>query len=136
MAGPGRGRMMHAPRPQNFKGTLLRLVGFLKPHAGKMIFALCLVFVQILANIMATATLTPLINGLTVKQGDFAVKLTGIAWLDNLAYSGVAEDKLSYLGIMVGAIACIYATSLVVNYVLNRILVSISTTTMTEMRNQ
>ena len=136
MAGPRKGRMMHAPRPQNFKGTLLRLVGFLKPHAGKMIFALCLVFVQILANILATATLTPLINGLTVKQGNFAVKLTGIAWLDNLAYSGVAEDKLSYLGIMVGAIACIYATSLVVNYVLNRILVSISTTTMTEMRNQ
>ncbi len=135
MAGPRRG-MMYAPRPQNFKGTLLRLIGFLKPHAGKMILALSLLAVQILANILATATLTPLINGLSVNQGDLAVKLTGIAWLDNLAYSGVVEDKLAYLGIMVGAIACIYVVNLSVNYIVNRILISISTSTMTEMRNQ
>ena len=75
--------------------------------------------------------LTPLLNGLAAK--DSATALTGITFLDNLAYN--PDTKLTYLFVMVGLIAVVYVTGLVANYVLNRILIGISTSTMKKLRN-
>ena len=134
MAGPGNRRGMAAMKPKNLKGTVVRLIGYLKPHAAKMIFVFVCIGLQTICNLMATSLLTPLLNGLSAV--DTSVKLTGIAALDNLAYTGGTDGKLTYLGIMVAIIATIYVLSLSINYLLNRTLIGISTTTMKTMRNQ
>ena len=134
MAGPGNRRGMGAMKPKNLKGTVVRLIGYLKPHAAKMIFVFVCIGLQTICNLMATSLLTPLLNGLSAV--DTSVKLTGIAALDNLAYTGGTDGKLTYLGIMVAIIATIYVLSLSINYLLNRTLIGISTTTMKTKRNQ
>lgn len=121
---------MGAPKPKNLKGTIFRLLGYLKPYTGRLVVVFVCILLQSLATIMATSVLTPLLNGLAAK--DNSITLTGIAWLDSLALT----DKLRYLAIMVGAIVCIYLVAVVSNYILNRILVGISTSTMTRMRNE
>lgn len=127
---PPRKNAMGAMKPKNLKGTVFRLLGYLKPFKWRLVLVFVCIVLQCVATIMATSLLTPLLNGLAAKDG--SVALTGIAWLDNLALT----DKMRYLGIMVGAIVAIYVVSIVSNYVLNRILVGISTSTMTNMRNE
>lgn len=121
---------MGVMKPKNLKGTVFRLLGYLKPYKWRLLLVFVCIVLQSVATIMATSLLTPLLNGLAAK--DNSVALTGIAWLDGLALT----DKLRYLGVMVGAVVAIYVVSIVSNYVLNRILVGISTSTMTNMRNE
>ena len=128
-------RHMAPHKPKNLKGTALRILSYLKPHAGKMIVAFVCILLQVGVNVLATATLTPLLNGLSATAGS-QITLTGIPALDNLALSGVLEDKLKYLGILLTAVACIYLASLLLNYIVNRILIKVSTTTIKQMRNQ
>ena len=129
MPGPNR-RVMGAQKPKNLKGTMFRLIGYLKPYKGRMIAVILCIVLQSIANIGATALLTPLLNGLATR--DTSTKLTGISFLDNLAYN--PDTKLTYLFTMVGLIAAVYLTVLSVNYILNRILIGISTSTMKKLR--
>ncbi|MBQ8433863.1 MAG: ABC transporter ATP-binding protein [Clostridia bacterium] len=122
-------------KPKDLKGTVGRILSYLKPHVGKMIVVFCCILLQVGCNIMATATLTPLLNGLSATAGA-DIKLTGIAELDKLALSGVVDDKIKYLVTLVVAVACVYLISLLVNYILNRILITISTSTIKRMRNE
>lgn len=131
----GKNKGMGAPRPQNIKGTIGRLLKYLKPHVGKMIVAFFCVLISSFANIAGTAILAPLLNGLAAVQPSPDLTLTGISWLDNYAFGGV-EGKVTYLTILVCTIAAIYVLGVIANYVCNRLLVSVSTTTMTTMRNE
>ena len=130
MPGPNR-RAMGAQKPKNLKGTMFRLIGYLKPYWGRMIVVILCIAVQVLTNIGGTALLKPLLNGLAAK--DATTELTGISFLDELAYN--PETKVTYLLAMVGLVAVVYVVGLVVNYVLNRILIGISTSTMKKLRN-
>ena len=130
MPGPNR-RAMGAPKPKNLKGTLARLIGYLKPYKGRMVAVVLCIIVQSIANIGATTLLAPLLNGLAATA-DSGVSLTGIAVLDNLALN--PETKIAYLFTMVGLIAVTYVVVLAVNYALNRILIGISTSTMKKLR--
>ena len=129
---PRPNRHMGAQKPKNLKGTMLRLIGYLKPYKGRMVVVVLCIVLQSLANIGATALLSPLMNGLAAK--DATTRLTGISFLDNLAYN--ADTKLTYLFVMVGLIAAIYVISLAVNYLLNRIIIGISTSTMKRLRTE
>ncbi|MBR1954297.1 MAG: ABC transporter ATP-binding protein [Clostridia bacterium] len=122
-------------KPKDLKGTVGRILSYLKPHLGKMIIVFFCILFQVGCNIMATATLTPLLNGPSATAGA-DIKLTGIPELDKLALSGVVEDKIQYLVTLVIAVACVYLTSLLVNYLLNRILITVSTSTIKRMRNE
>lgn len=122
-------------KPKDLKGTVGRILSYLKPHIGKMIMVFVFILVQVGCNIMATATLTPLLNGLSATPGA-DIKLTGIPELDKLALSGVVDDKIKYLLTLVIAVSCVYLVSLLINYLLNRILITISTSTIKRMRNQ
>lgn len=130
----GRGKM-DAPRPQNIKGTVGRLIKYLKPHTGRMIAVFILLILQTFSNIGATAILKPLLPGLvpTLKS---STALTGIPALDAYAYSNVYADKLIYLAVLVSAIAVLYVLNLMFNYIANRLLIRVSTSTMTLMRNE
>ena len=130
-----RDKHMGAMKPKNLKGTALRLISYLKPFRGRMVIVILCIILQSIANIGATSLLSPLLTGLAAGP-DSDVTLTGIAALDNLALSLNLSDKLTYLGIMVGFVAAIYTAVLVANYVLNRILIGISTSTMTRLRNE
>ncbi|MCM1194451.1 MAG: ABC transporter ATP-binding protein/permease [Firmicutes bacterium] len=131
----GKNRGMGAARPQNIKGTVGRLLKYLKPHIGKMVIVLVCLILQVFANIGATALLKPLLPGL-VPTVDESTALTGIASIDAYAYSGVFEDKLIYMAILVSAIAVLYVFAVLLTYLSNRLLVQISTSTMTLMRNE
>ena len=133
MPGPNR-RMMGAQKPKNLKGTMFRLISYLKPYRGRMAIVFLCIALQSVANIGATALLSPLLTGLAATV-DNDVTLTGLSFIDKFALSGTLSDKLTYLGIMVGLIAAVYLTSLAVNYVLNRILIGISTSTIKKLRN-
>lgn len=127
-----RNRGLGAPRPKNIKGTLGRLLAYLKPYKGRMVAVFFCIIVSAVANILATSMLSPLLNGLSAHAGD-NVSLLGITVLDDLAFN--PATKMQYLLWMVGIIAVIYVIGMVSNYVSNRILVGISTSTMTKMRN-
>lgn len=124
-----------ASKPKNLKGTLGRLVSYLKPHRGKMVLVFVCILVTTMSNVAGTAILAPLLNGLAAVKNTDDLILTGITRLDELVFQGV-EGKLTYLTILVSSIAAVYVLGLLANYLCNRILVSVSTTTMTTMRNQ
>ena len=128
-----RDKHMGAQKPKNLKGTIFRLLGYLKPYKGRMVIILLCIIVQSFANIGATALLSPLLTGLAATSND--VTLTGLSFIDKYALSGNMTDKMTYLGIMVSLIAAIYLIALLVNYVINRLLIVISTSTMKKMRN-
>lgn len=127
-----RNKGIGAPRPKNIKGTLGRLLRYLSPYKGRMVAVFFCIIVSAVTNILATSLLTPLLDGLSAHAGA-DVKLTGIAALDDLAFN--PATKMQYLFWMVGIIAVVYVIGMVSNYVCNRILVGISTSTMTKMRN-
>ena len=128
-----RDKHMGAMKPKNLKGTMFRLIGYLKPYRGRMIVVVLCIVAQALANIGATALLSPLLPGLAATP-ESDVTLTGLDFIDKYALSGVTSDKMIFLGIMVGLIASIYLIALSVNYVLNRIVIGISTSTMKKLR--
>ncbi|MCM1289498.1 MAG: ABC transporter ATP-binding protein/permease [Corallococcus sp.] len=127
-----RNKGLGAPRPKNIKGTLGRLLAYLKPYKGRMVAVFICIVASSFANVFATSLLSPLLNGLSAHAGD-DVTLTGITVLDDLAFN--PATKIQYLLWMVGIIAVIYVVGMLANYISNRILVGISTSTMTKMRN-
>lgn len=121
---------MGAQRPKNFKGTLGRLLGYLKPYRGRLALVLICIAVQSLANIIATSLLQPLLNGLAAKAGS-DIALTGLPFIDKYATS----NKLVYLGAVIGLMAAIYLLSLGANYLFNRLQIAISTSTIKKLRD-
>ena len=130
-----RDKHMGAQKPKNLKGTIFRLLGYLKPYKGRMVIVILCIIVQAFANIGATALLAPLLTGLAASPNS-DVTLTGLNFINKYALSGVTSDKLTYLGIMVGLVAGIYLIALATNYLLNRLMIVISTSTMKKLRNE
>ncbi len=131
-----------AIRPKNIKGITFRILSYLKPFTGRMICVICLILAASLANIAGTYILSPTLTGLATGVG-YSESLTGIQALDNLAIptagmtaEQITQNKITYLGIMVGAIAAVYVINMLANYAYNRLLVQISTSTMKTMRDQ
>ena len=130
-----RDRHMGAVKPKNLKGTMFRLISYLKPYRGRMIIVILCTMLQALTNLFAMSLIDPLLTGLVaVPSNKGTINLTGIDALDNLAFSANSADKMAYLGIMVGIVAGIYLTVLLVNYLQNRILINISTSTIKRLR--
>ena len=122
-----------APKPKNMKGTMGRILSYLKPHKGKMAFVIVLIVVQCICNVAATSMLDPLINGLAYDYG--AVRLSQISFLNDWLVS-LSADKLAYMFTLVGVIAAMYVVSMISNWGLNRMLVDISNDILVDMRNQ
>ena len=75
-------RGMGAQKPKNIKGTMFRLIKYLKPHRGKMVLAIIGILISAFANIAGTAILAPLLNGLAAVKPSDDLALTGIAQLE------------------------------------------------------
>lgn len=139
---PGPNRKMTAHRPKNLKGTTLRILSYLKPFKWRMILVVVLIALAAACNIAGTYILSPLLSGLPATSADVGTKFTGIEFLDNLAIPTSPDgavntaNKLTFLAIMVGAIAAAYLVNTVCVWVDNKLLVKISTETMKRMRDE
>lgn len=139
---PGPNRKMTARRPKNLKGTTLRILSYLKPFKWRMILVVVLIALAAACNIAGTYILSPLLSGLPATSADVGTKFTGIEFLDNLAIPTSPDgavntaNKLTFLAIMVGAIAAVYLVNTVCVWVDNKLLVKISTETMKRMRDE
>lgn len=139
---PGPNRKMTAHRPKNLKGTTLRILSYLKPFKWRMILVVVLIALAAACNIAGTYILSPLLSGLPATSADVGTKFTGIKFLDNLAIPTSPDgavntaNKLTFLAIMVGAIAAVYLVNTVCVWVDNKLLVKISTETMKRMRDE
>ena len=137
---PPRTKYMGAHRPKNLKGTLVRLLSYLKPYRVRMVVVFVCIAVQCACNVLATSLLNPLLTGLALPNSlesteaiaKAGITLTPFDFINNLAFS---NNKLAYLGAVVGLMAAIYVLSLVVNYTLNRLLVAVSTSTIKKLRD-
>lgn len=131
-----------APRPKNVKGTTLRLLGYLKPYKWRMVLVFVLIAIAAACNIAGTYILSPLLTGLAVTENGVGTKLTGIEFIDKFAYPTSPDqtvnvnNKLTYLAIMVGAIAVVYLINTICVWIYNQLLVKISTQTMKRMRDE
>ena len=139
---PGPNRKMTAHRPKNLKGTTLRILSYLKPFKWRMILVVVLIALAAACNIAGTYILSPLLSGLPATSADVGTKFTGIEFLDNLAIPTSPDgavntaNKLTFLAIMVGAIAAVYLVNTMCVWVDNKLLVKISTETMKRMRDE
>lgn len=139
---PGLNRKMTAHRPKNLKGTTLRILSYLKPFKWRMILVVVLIALAAACNIAGTYILSPLLSGLPATSADVGTKFTGIEFLDNLAIPTSPDgavntaNKLTFLAIMVGAIAAVYIVNTVCVWIDNKLLVKISTETMKRMRDE
>lgn len=139
---PGPNRKMTAHRPKNLKGTTLRILSYLKPFKWRMILVVVLIALAAACNIAGTYILSPLLSGLPATSADVGTKFTGIEFLDKLAIPTSPDgavntaNKLTFLAIMVGAIAAVYIVNTVCVWVDNKLLVKISTETMKRMRDE
>lgn len=139
---PGPNKKMTAHRPKNLKGTTLRILSYLKPFKWRMILVVVLIALAAACNIAGTYILSPLLSGLPATSADVGTKFTGIEFLDNLAVPTSPDgavntaNKLTFLAIMVGAIAAVYLVNTVCVWVDNKLLVKISTETMKRMRDE
>ena len=139
---PGPNRKMTAHRPKNLKGTTLRILSYLKPFKWRMILVVVLIALAAACNIAGTYILSPLLSGLPATSADVGTKFTGIEFLDNLAIPTSPDgavntaNKLTFLAIMVSAIAAVYLVNTVCVWVDNKLLVKISTETMKRMRDE
>lgn len=139
---PGPNRKMTAHRPKNLKGTTLRILSYLKPFKWRMILVVVLIALAAACNIAGTYILSPLLSGLPATSADVGTKFTGIEFLDKLAIPTSPDgavntaNKLTFLAIMVGAIAVVYIVNTVCVWVDNKLLVKISTETMKRMRDE
>ncbi len=133
---------MGAPRPRNVKGTTLRILSYLKPFKWRMILVVILIAVAVACNVAGTYILSPLLTGLAVTDSSLDTKLTGIEFVDKFARPTSPDtlvninNKLTYLAIMVGAIAVVYLINTLCVYGYNKLLVRISTETMKRMRDE
>lgn len=139
---PGPNRKMTAHRPKNLKGTTLRILSYLKPFKWRMILVVVLIALAAACNIAGTYILSPLLSGLPATSADVGTKFTGIEFLDKLAIPTSPDgavntaNKLTFLAIMVGAIAAVYIVNTVCVWIDNKLLVKISTETMKRMRDE
>ena len=133
---------MGTPRPKNVKGTTLRILSYLKPFKWRMILVVILIAVAVACNVAGTYILSPLLTGLAVTDSSLDTKLTGIEFVDKFARPTSPDtlvninNKLTYLAIMVTAIAVVYLINTLCVYGYNKLLVRISTETMKRMRDE
>ncbi len=103
-------------RPKNVKNTLRRLLHFLRPHAMRMAVVIALVVVSAVGSVVGTYLLKPIFN---IAADLFA---TGSA------------DMRAFIGYIV-ALASIYLCTAGATYLYSRIVVTVSTRVLMEIRN-
>ena len=95
-------------KPKNTKGTLVRLLGYLKRYRFQTVIIVISVLISAGANVAGTYMLKPIINGIVDLAGG-----------DKAALATLAMNVIT--------LACIYGAGVLCNYFSNRLVVNVST---------
>jgi len=128
-AGPSRGPMggpmamgMPVQKAKNFKSTLKRLVGYLKPHKTKLLFIFLLAILSTLFSIVSPKILgkatTKLFEGIVQK----AMGMPG------------AQVDFGYIGQIITLLAVLYMISAIFGYFQQYVMAGVAQTTVLDMR--
>ena len=113
MPGPRKG----FAKPKNVKGTLFRLLGYLKKYKGTLIIVVLCLIVSSAASVVGTYLLKPLFNDIAELAANGATSLKPI-------FSTIA------------ALAIVYGFGVIGTYIGNRLLLNISTDVLNTVRCQ
>ena len=108
--------MQQGNRPRNVKNTMRRLLHFLQPHTLRMIAVILLVVISAAGAVVGTYLLKPIFN--------IAAEL----------FTTGSTDIRVFVGYIV-ALAAIYLCTAAATYLYNRIVVTVSTRVLMEIRN-
>ena len=110
--------MRHGARPKNTKKTLRRILSYINEYRIHLIFVLFFVLISSGASIVGTFFLKPLINNYI------------------LPFVGQQNPDFSGFLLTIGIMALIYAVGALSTYVYNRIMLTISTSTLYKIRTE
>ena len=118
--GPGGGRgprgMMMGGKPQDTKGTLLRILSYIAVYWKRIVGALVCMLVNTGASLAASYLLRPIVN--------------------NIADSATpASERIAYLGLMVGVLGLVYLIGVVGTYTQQRLMLVVSRSAIEKIRN-
>lgn len=116
MGGGPKGRGRDTRKPQNTKGTIIRLFAYLGKSKAKVIISLVFVVLRTLCTLASSYMLRPLIN-------EFIVENAGLGRLGELA-GGLA------------LLASIYLVNIFATYMESRIMIHVSQNALEEIRNE
>lgn len=111
----GRG-MRPQGKPKNMKGTLTRLLGYLKPYRLLLVFVLIFMLISTATSLAGSYVLRPVINGLADSKVSVSDKI---------------ENLITMIFVMIG----IYLVSVVFTYLQQRIMLHISQNAIEKIRN-
>jgi len=93
MGGPGRGPALGHAKPKNFKGTFLRILGYLKNSRLPVFLILITLIIESAASIINTLALQPIINQYILPR-DFSGLAKALAVLVVIGLTGVAATYI------------------------------------------
>ena len=147
MRGPGGGFPMGAPaeKAKDFKGTLKRLMGYLKPHRIKLVAVFCLAILSTIFNIYSPKVLgratNKIVEGLRAKAGYFGRIETAIKsgadanTISQLRSLPVPSIDFEYIWHIVLFLIGLYLLSAFFSFVTGYIMSGIAQKTVYRMRN-
>ncbi len=116
MRGPKRNMRGPAQRPQNLKGTLRRILSYLKPYRFRLIIVAACILTSALVGIAGTASMKPIIN-------DYIMPLIG-----------QAKPDLMPLAKMLAGLACLFILGAGASYLQNKLMLTICSGTLERIR--
>lgn len=118
MPGPGHGPRMAMGRPKNTRKTFLRLFGYLTRYKARLALVVLFVIISSLSGVAGTFFIKPIIN-------DGILPLIGT--------TPTAADFLPLIK-LIAITACIYAAGALSSYIYSRLMISLSTQTLNNLR--
>ncbi len=120
MPGPGHGPRVAIGRPKNTRKTFMRLFGYLTRYKARLALVVLFVIISSLSGVAGTFFIKPIIN-------------EGI--LPLVGTSPTAADFLPLIR-LIAITACIYAAGALSGYIYSRLMISLSTKTLNNLRKE
>lgn len=114
--GPRRGGPHASGKPKNTSATVRRLFSYIAEHKFKLVLVFFLMLASSVTALIGSYTLRPIINHIT--DGTTS-----------------AADRIAYLGQTLLILGCIYLVGVLATYLQNRIMVTVSQSSIEKLRN-
>lgn len=140
--GPRRGPMGKT-KLKNSKGTILRMLSYLKNYRLRIVLVLLCMLLNTVSQLCGSYLLAPIINKLYFAVTGQAPEMSEPERIADSILSkftgpinvAVRSEVMGYILTVVGVFACVYLVGVVTNYVQSRLMISISMGSMEKIRN-
>ena len=122
-------------KPKNTKGTVLRLLSYLKPYKIHLVFVILFMIINTLTSLLGSYMLRPIINHVAGEENakaDFADKIisafcdTFTPFANAVTGSERASEIMIYLITGLCILACIYLIGILTSFCQSKIMVHVS----------